>query len=353
MKGSLSARLGTVVDCCWCLARLATRCLLTPARGDTRTQSGFLSTSLPLRLLQSIPQERRSAKTLQYFLPLTEQMIAMTQIVAMLWAVTAVVAPPPTSPSTAGQLSPLPPSCNTYTKTKRPPGVASPCLTFDTLGSLAGPLEGPAFPRWMPLGPDLFLGFIRVDQQLSAILSTITENHNQLQATIRDIGRMVRRTHREITDLREDTDLILGKMYKPSCQDIAEGQPDHIAGKNQLTTEGGPSQPLPQVRCELGRGAIGWTVIWPGTTDASRSTALSRITRMASEILRRTTGSGDASYGFFGWPGHAAQADHMGASPTPSCDGGLRRVQDLGSVQCVQSGRARGRLQADGGGVRG
>ncbi|XP_037773547.1 microfibril-associated glycoprotein 4-like [Penaeus monodon] len=106
----------------------------------------------------------------------------------------------------------------------------------------------------------------QIDQQLNAILSTLTENHNQLQSSIRDIVRMVRRTHREIADLREDTDLILGQMYKPSCQDIAEGQPDHIAGKSQFATEGvytirPPKFKPKKVRCELGRGAVGWTVI--------------------------------------------------------------------------------------------
>lgn len=130
-----------------------------------------------------------------------------------------------------------------------------------------------------------------IESTLQTILSTIQENHNQLQSSVREVMRVARRTQRELTELREDTDLILGQMYKPSCQEVAEDLHDGTRGRTNEAIVGvytikPPKYKPTQVRCELGRGAVGWTVI------LSRSNGRERFNRTYREYQ---DGFGDPS----------------------------------------------------------
>lgn len=61
-----------------------------------------------------------------------------------------------------------------------------------------------------------------MERALAAILSTLEENHNEMKSSMREVMRAVRRTQREVGEMREDVDLILGTMYKPSCKEVAQ-----------------------------------------------------------------------------------------------------------------------------------
>ncbi|XP_071533618.1 ryncolin-1-like isoform X2 [Panulirus ornatus] len=108
------------------------------------------------------------------------------------------------------------------------------------------------------------------------------ENHKELQSSVRDVMRAVRRTQREVVELRDDTDLILAQMYKPSCQEVAEDlyetaqsrRSDPVVGVYTIKP---PKHQPKQVRCELSRGSVGWTVI------VSRSNGRERFNRTYRE----------------------------------------------------------------------
>ncbi|KAG7172226.1 ryncolin-1-like [Homarus americanus] len=105
-----------------------------------------------------------------------------------------------------------------------------------------------------------------IERTLQAILTTMQENRNQLQSSMRDVIRAARRIQREVAELREDTDLILGQMYKTSCQEVAQDIHENNKGRANEAIEGvytikPPKYKPTQVRCELGRGPVGWTVI--------------------------------------------------------------------------------------------
>ncbi|XP_066961939.1 ficolin-1-like [Macrobrachium rosenbergii] len=105
-----------------------------------------------------------------------------------------------------------------------------------------------------------------IENSLQRILAKLDKNHNDLEQSLRDVLRVSRRTQREVADLQEDMELLLGQMYKPSCQEIAQEQHDGVPGKTNDASVGvfivkPPKYRPTEVRCEIERGAVGWTVM--------------------------------------------------------------------------------------------
>lgn len=110
-----------------------------------------------------------------------------------------------------------------------------------------------------------------IENTLDTILRTMRNDHRKLESSVQEVKQ-------ELSELREETDLILGKMYKPSCQEVAEDLHSNAPGSTNEATVGvytikPPKYKPTLVRCELSRGAVGWTVI------LSRSSGRERFNR--------------------------------------------------------------------------
>ncbi|KAK7066199.1 microfibrillar-associated protein 4 [Halocaridina rubra] len=105
-----------------------------------------------------------------------------------------------------------------------------------------------------------------VASSLDTILSKLEANHRELTSSISEMTRVARETQMEMTDLQEDMELLLGQMYKPSCQEIAQDQHEGVAWETNKASVGvftvkPPKYRPTEVRCEIERGAVGWTVM--------------------------------------------------------------------------------------------
>lgn len=106
-----------------------------------------------------------------------------------------------------------------------------------------------------------------LEQQLSAILSAITLSNEKTERSLAElktelslVKTSVTSTQQQLTLLRQDSNLMLGSMFQPSCDEIAQNQANQQETLVGVYTIKPPNGGTTQVRCELSR-SVGWTVI--------------------------------------------------------------------------------------------
>ncbi|CAL4108631.1 unnamed protein product, partial [Meganyctiphanes norvegica] len=107
----------------------------------------------------------------------------------------------------------------------------------------------------------------KMEQQLAAILAAISSSNEKTERALAElksemslVKASVSSTQEQIKLIRQDSNLMLGSMFQPSCDEIAQNLNNPAETLVGVYTIKPPNGGTAQVRCELNR-SVGWTII--------------------------------------------------------------------------------------------